>query len=168
MCLCGCGGMVGAVGPGSVKPAWQILPDGFVPFRCGVVASIVTMVLGVVYSVMLGWCCIGPLPCCCGALCGGWQGVAGRLEQGWVWSLCSVDVSSSAFRGWSSSAGLFPCGEGIHAIWAQGHVINVCILVGDGSVGKLMLGFVVGGGLNGVEIGIHGGAECFVLRWFWL
>ncbi|MEQ2311600.1 hypothetical protein AMECASPLE_021916, partial [Ameca splendens] len=51
------------------------------------------------------------------------------------------------------------CVEGIHGIWVQGHVFDICVLVGGGPVERFMLGFMAGGGLMGLRsefIGVLG------------
>ncbi|MEQ2249431.1 hypothetical protein ILYODFUR_029167 [Ilyodon furcidens] len=71
-----------------------------------------------------------------------WAEVGVVLCGALVWSLRCMDVSSSAFRGWSSSVEVCPCGEGIHGVWVWGHVFDICVLVGGGPVGRFMLGFM--------------------------
>ncbi|MEQ2234803.1 hypothetical protein ILYODFUR_035144 [Ilyodon furcidens] len=77
----------------------------------------------------------------------GCSGVAWSIAS--LWSLCCVGVASSGFQGSSSPVGVCHCGEGIHTIWVQGHVFDICVVVEGGPVGEI---HVEG---HGVEIRIH-------------
>ncbi|MEQ2195049.1 hypothetical protein XENOCAPTIV_006692 [Xenoophorus captivus] len=120
-------------------PASDLLPGEFVMSWCGIRESIVRTVLGGVCFVAcgrrLGWHCMAVVARCV---------VEGRMQWGCggcVWSLRCVDVSSLAFRGWSSSAGGCSCGEGFMAFGFGG----MCsISVGGRPVERFMFGFMGG------------------------
>ncbi|MED6247713.1 hypothetical protein ATANTOWER_014302 [Ataeniobius toweri] len=130
VCLCGCGGGVGDAGLECLPLARDVLLGEFVPSWCGVGGSVVS-------SGMDGFCpfcacgrglvqqCVGPLPCCRSTLCGGGETRRGCLKQGCVWVLLRRPF------GMKLSYGSVPmCFGGIHGVWVQGHVFDMCVLVG--------------------------------------
>ncbi|KAK5615222.1 hypothetical protein CRENBAI_004238 [Crenichthys baileyi] len=159
--LCVCQGIVGAVSPKCAPTARYCLAGELVPW-CGVRGSNVGTeafwcLLCCAHMQWLGWHRVGLLPCCRNTLCGGRAGYRGGARgRGCVLGSRCVDVSTSAFQGWSSLTGLCSCEVGIHGVCVRGHVFDIYVLVGGGLVGKFMLEFMGGGRFMGLRLEFNG------------
>ncbi|MEQ2275332.1 hypothetical protein XENORESO_002052, partial [Xenotaenia resolanae] len=106
------------------------LASEFFPSWCGVGGSVVGAALGGVCPVApvgRGWG-VAQGPCLAVVACGGRQDAVGLLGALLFVELVLCGCGFVGFSGIELTCGVCHCGEGIHAVWVQGHVFDICVV----------------------------------------